>query len=240
MIACGSGTPGYTPGMPVPFALMACRIETTNLRHDRHRGSNFCPVHALLRVVSCMEWLIDGLLFPRRERCHRRCNAVTPGAGIAVRQRFVPVQARTSGAPNDRRVRIIGINFCPGHDALRCNVAIARIGKRLFRVRFRRDSNHAWQGSDQLPRVPAISGRARRPPVGVRTGHRRAWVSAHARVLSRLLASSLDSYRTVTHTFFPRRAVQPPRVSGSTRSVAPSLSGGHAGTGMPAEWDTEC
>lgn len=112
------GNAGLYARNACPVCVMACRIETTNLRHDRHRGSNFCPVHALLRVVSCMEWLIDGLLFPRRERCHRRCNAVTPGAGIAVRQRFVPVQARTSGAPNDRRVRIIGINFCPGHDAL--------------------------------------------------------------------------------------------------------------------------
>lgn len=111
------GNAGLYARNACPVCVMACRIGTTNLRHDRHRGSNFCPVHALLRVVSCMEWLIDGLLFPRRERCHRRCNAVTPGAGIAVRQRFVPVQARTSGAPNDRRVRIIGINFCPGHDA---------------------------------------------------------------------------------------------------------------------------
>jgi hypothetical protein len=57
------------------------------------------------------------VLFPRRERCHRRCNAVTPGAGIAVRQRFVPVQARTSGAANDCRVRIVGFDFCPGHAA---------------------------------------------------------------------------------------------------------------------------
>lgn len=78
------GNAGLCARNTCPVSDMACRTGATNLHHVRRRGDDFYPAHALLRVVSCIGWLIGGLLFPRREQCHPRCDAVTLGTGIAV------------------------------------------------------------------------------------------------------------------------------------------------------------
>lgn len=77
-------------------------------------------------------------------------------------------------------------------------------------------------------------------PGGCQDGTSKSPSFGSCNIQSRLLASSLDSYRTVTHTFFP------PPCSSTASSFRISsfgdatLSGSRAGTGMPAERDAEC